>query len=48
MIALVDLDEGLRLMAHAAPGLVIGDRVRAGFIEHGGHCLPRFEKDGKH
>jgi uncharacterized OB-fold protein len=46
-LVLVDLDEGARLMAHAEPGVVIGDRVEAGFFSHGGRTLVRFtpEKD---
>ena len=44
VIVLVDLDEGLRMMAHGAPGLRIGARVRAGFFEHDGRCLPRFDQ----
>jgi uncharacterized OB-fold protein len=44
VIALVDLDEGCRMMAHGAPGLAIGERVRVGFFEHGGRHLPRFDK----
>jgi uncharacterized OB-fold protein len=43
VIVLVDLDEGCRMMAHGAPGLAIGDRVRVRFFEHGGRHLPRFE-----
>jgi len=43
LIVLVDLDEGLRMMAHGAPGLSIGARVRAGFFVHGGRSLPRFD-----
>jgi uncharacterized OB-fold protein len=43
-IALVDADEGFRLMAHAAPDLRIGDRVRARFIDLAGRLVPRFEK----
>src|SRR6516165_5807868 len=39
-ILLVDLDEGFRIMAHGAPGLVIGDRVRLGFRRHGERTLP--------
>ena len=42
-LVLVDLDEGPRLMGHAAPGVRIGDRVRAGFFEHLGRRLIRFE-----
>ena len=44
VIVLVDLDEGYRMMAHGAPGLSIGERVRARFFEHGGRHLPRFER----
>jgi uncharacterized OB-fold protein len=43
-IALVDADEGFRLMAHAAPDLRIGDRVRARFIDLAGRLVPRFER----
>lgn len=43
VIALIDMDEGWRMMAHAASGLAIGARVRAGFFEHDGRRLPRFE-----
>jgi uncharacterized OB-fold protein len=46
VIALVDLDEGFRVMAQAVRGLAIGDRVKAGFFEHNGRHLPRFEKYG--
>ncbi|NLD68122.1 MAG: DNA-binding protein [Limnobacter sp.] len=42
-LVLVELDEGPRLMGHAAPGVRIGDRVRAGFFEHLGRRLIRFE-----
>jgi uncharacterized OB-fold protein len=44
LIALVDLDEGYRMMAHCAPGLAIGERVQVRFFEHGGRHLPRFER----
>jgi uncharacterized OB-fold protein len=44
LIVLVDLDEACRMMAHGAPGLAIGDRVRVRFFEHGGRHLPRFDK----
>jgi uncharacterized protein len=44
VIVLVDLDEGLRMMAHGAPGLAIGDCVGVRFFEHGGRHLPRFER----
>ena len=43
-IALVDADEGFRLMAHAAPQLRIGDRVRARFVDLAGRLIPRFDK----
>ncbi len=41
-IALVDLDEGVRLMAHADPALWIGARVRATFVPFGERIVPRF------
>ncbi|TWT00239.1 Zn-ribbon domain-containing OB-fold protein [Reyranella sp. CPCC 100927] len=41
-IALVDLDEGVRLMAHADPALAIGARVRAMFVPFGDRTVPRF------
>ena len=44
LIVMVDADEGFRLMAHGDPGLVIGDRVRARFIDFDGGLIPRFEK----
>jgi uncharacterized OB-fold protein len=44
VIVLVDLDEGYRMMAHGAPGLVIGDGVSVRFFEHGGRHLPYFER----
>jgi uncharacterized OB-fold protein len=43
-LALVDLDEGARLMAHAEPGIAIGERVAAGFFEHDGRRLIRFRR----
>jgi uncharacterized OB-fold protein len=36
-LALVDLDEGCRVMAHAADGLRIGQRVRSFFLQQAGH-----------
>ena len=42
VVAIVQLDEGPRLMAHAVPGMRIGERVRAGFFEHQGRTLVRF------
>ncbi|HVM78267.1 MAG TPA: OB-fold domain-containing protein [Stellaceae bacterium] len=44
-IALVDLDEGFRMMTHAAPGLAIGSRVRIGFHRLGERMLPRAERE---
>ena len=41
-LVLVDLDEGARLMAHAEPGVQIGDRVTATFFGHGPRRLVRF------
>jgi uncharacterized protein len=41
-LALVDLDEGPRVMAHGAPGLVIGQRVRAEPVVLAGQALVRF------
>lgn len=42
-IALVDLHEGVRLMAHAAAALRIGDQARVAFFSHNNRFLPRFE-----
>ena len=44
--AIVELDEGPRLMGHAPPDARIGDRVIAGFFDFGGRRLIRFEKEG--
>lgn len=46
-IALVDLDEGFRMMAHADPDLAIGARVRASFAPFGDRTVPRFVADQK-
>ena len=43
-MALIDLDEGVRMMGHAAPDVAIGDRVRTAFREHHGRFLPCFER----
>lgn len=43
-IALVDLDEGVRVMAHADDGVAIGDRVKAAFVTFGDRIVPRFGK----
>lgn len=45
VIALVDADEGFRLMAHCAPELRIGDRVRAKFTDLAGKKIPYFVKN---
>lgn len=42
VIALVDLDEGYRMMAHADAGVAIDDRVRVDFARHEDRHLPRF------
>lgn len=44
-LALVDADEGFRLMAHVARGTRIGDRVRARFCDFGGRPVPVFFKE---
>lgn len=44
VIALVDADEGFRLMAHCAPDLQIGDRVRVKFTDLAGRKIPYFER----
>ena len=44
LIALVDADEGFRLMAHGDKGLRIGDRVRARFVTFAEHLVPYFER----
>lgn len=41
-LVIVQLDEGPRLMAHAAPAVAIGQRVRATFFGHQGRTLVRF------
>jgi uncharacterized OB-fold protein len=46
-ILLVDLDEGFRMMAHGAPGLVIGERVRVSFRAHGQRALPYFRREAE-
>jgi uncharacterized protein len=42
-IALVDLSEGVRIMAHANLALKIGDSARVTFFSHNKRSLPRFE-----
>lgn len=41
-LVIVQLDEGPRLMGHAATGVQIGECVRAEFFEHLGRPLLRF------
>jgi hypothetical protein len=41
-LVLVTLDEGPRVMAHGAPGLAIGQRVRAEAVSLAGTALVRF------
>jgi uncharacterized OB-fold protein len=43
-IALVDADEGFRLMAHVERGTRIGERVRVRFLDFGGRPVPVFFK----
>ena len=43
-IALIDLNEGVRLMAHLEDGAVIGDRVQAGFRQFGDALVPLFSR----
>ncbi len=43
-LVLATLDEGPRVMGHADPGVVIGDRVRAGVFQHDGQTLLRFSR----
>ena len=44
-LAIVELDEGPRLMGHAPADARIGDRVIAGFFDFGGRRLIRFDKE---
>jgi uncharacterized OB-fold protein len=39
-LCLVDLDEGVRVMTHAEPGIGIGSRVRIGFLRTDQCVLP--------
>lgn len=41
-VALVDMDEGFRMMGHVDEGLAIGDRVRAGYRRLGPVLVPHF------
>jgi uncharacterized OB-fold protein len=44
-LAIVELDEGPRLMGHATADARIGDRVIAGFFDFGERRLIRFTKE---
>lgn len=46
-LVLVDLDEGLRLMAHADLAVAVGDRVQGRVRRIAERPLPYFEKDPK-
>ena len=43
-LVLVVLDEGPRMMAHAAADLTIGERVTLGFREVAGRIIPYFQR----
>lgn len=43
-IALIDMAEGFRLMAHARTGVHIGDPVRAEYMNFGDILIPVFDK----
>jgi uncharacterized OB-fold protein len=45
-LALVRLDEGVRVMGHADLTVAVGDRVRATVVEVAGHRVPRFGPEG--
>jgi uncharacterized OB-fold protein len=44
-LVLATLDEGPRVMGHGEAGMVIGERVRAGFMRHGEDTLLRFRRE---
>jgi uncharacterized OB-fold protein len=44
LIALVDMEEGFRMMGHGDAELAIGDPVQAGFAQFGETLVPRFHK----
>ncbi len=46
-LALVDLDEGFRVMGHAFRGLAIGDPVRTDFFTHENLHLLRFARESQ-
>jgi uncharacterized OB-fold protein len=43
-VVLVDLDEGVRMLAHGGRDLVPGDRVQVGYRQFGDRLLPCFER----
>ena len=43
-IALVDMEEGFRAMAHAAAGIAVGDTVRTRFVPFGASTVPLCEQ----
>jgi uncharacterized protein len=43
-IALIDTDEGFRMMAHVERGTGIGERVRARFVAFGEGIVPQFTR----
>jgi uncharacterized OB-fold protein len=47
LVALIDADEGFRLMAHGDPSLRIADRVHARFRTFGDELIPYFEKSAE-
>jgi uncharacterized OB-fold protein len=42
-MVLVDLQEGIRILAHGVPGLAIGDAVRIAWLHLGERLIPRAE-----
>ena len=44
-LVLVDLDEGLRLMAHAEPAVAVGDRVQGVVRTIAGRPMPFFSQE---
>ena len=43
-LVMVDAEEGFRLMAHGAPGLVIDDLVQGSIVELAGRPIPLFKR----
>ncbi len=46
-LAVVDLDEGARLVGHAGPGVEIGTRVTVEFFAFAGRTLVRFRAEAR-